>query len=254
MVGNERSGNWGYAGRPGEIGGSSGAGGGGAGVNKSERVIPARKVYIPVNKTHAELSEADTKIIERRYNEALDKDNRLTNLVMDCADNSSGTCVGLEYRVKSQESMKDEINLSLREQKGATVGKVLENFTDLNRFTITWDDDNYTDGVKDTLKTMNDKGYTIYNDKQRNYWGNPTYKGYNVVFTNGNDTFEVQFHTPKSFKVKMENHKPFEIVRNIKDPLKDAQKYSKYTKWMMKNSNENISIPPGVDTLPGVKK
>ena len=78
------------------------------------------------------------------------------------------------------------------------------------------DDSNYTKATLATIQDMKDMGWRGF--KVKNTWGpNSGYKGVNTAWANEYGQYvELQFHTPVSFRVKMNQaHKIYEEIRLV---------------------------------------
>jgi hypothetical protein len=148
------------------------------------------------------------------------------------AKQTGGEMVGFEYRFKSEESLTRKINDStarettilLRkgiEQKDAfstALNKQTNKINDALRYTISFTAENYKAGYETTINSLREKGYKI--DGAWNAWldagtsRDSGYRGINVtVISPSGQKFELQFHTPESFKMKMETHELYEEKR-----------------------------------------
>jgi len=181
--GGRGSGNFGHLGRPGERGGSESQGGGI--VRAANRILKSVAEDEPV----------------------------VTKLLVDAADRHGGTMVHLQHRLKTPESLIRKITNDAIEG-GITPAEAASNVTDALRYTMLFDHEGYVDNVKTVQDALSAKGFTRYDDKFKNYLSGTDYRGYNCVFTDGGNTkFELQFHTPESFKAKDKSHEIYSKIR-----------------------------------------
>jgi len=219
------------------------------GVSKAAGNTIELATYVPQRVNKVDLSPASKKDISNAILRAKNIEPVITDMVTGLASETGGTPQGLKFRLKSLQSAESEVGTKMREQKVSTE-KAIEGLTDMNRYTISYKDEDYVEKSNTVLKSLEEKGWNVYKDKQRNYWReNTPYKGYNVVLTNGKTVFELQLHTDTSYKLKMFNHPIFELERTEDDPL---IRY-RYTKMMM-GITSLIPNPKGIDSLKGVKK
>jgi hypothetical protein len=98
--------------------------------------------------------------------------------------------------------------------------------SDALRYTVVLSLDTYTAGVQAAVARLEKQG--IQAIKLKNYWGGSDgYFGINDVFgipsplsSTGILKFEVQFHTPESFRHKMAVHTQYEEFRLTLDPVR----------------------------------
>lgn len=129
------------------------------------------------------------------------------------ADKTGGEMVGLDYRLKSEESLTRKI-FDIADATGEDPAEVAKDMKDVLRYTTVFAPDKYVEGVKATVAQLLATGHT--KKKFKNTWGNKTgYLGINAVFvTPDGAVFELQFHTPQSFHAKDEGtHELYEEQR-----------------------------------------
>lgn len=136
-----------------------------------------------------------------------------TTKFMKLLENNGGKLEGLDFRLKSQESLSRKI-LSDSHVKGVSLEEAASDIGDSLRYTLTTSDSNYTQVVNSSLKQLQGNGYKI--NKIKNYWGEDIYQGINVSLTTPDGVkMELQFHTDTSYYTKeVLNHKFYEIARS----------------------------------------
>ena len=128
---------------------------------------------------------------------------------------------GLDFRVKSYDSIEDKISRKVLKY-GSTAEMAKLDINDSLRYTLIVDDATYESQVLSRLAKLKNQGYSIVDIN--NSWGNlgsPTYQGLNVTLkTQDGLLTELQFHTASSFNVKQTlNHDFYEISRNAASSL-----------------------------------
>lgn len=121
--------------------------------------------------------------------------------------------VGLRYRLKSQASLQRKIADKAR-SSGRTAEEAARTVKDTLRYTMTFPDEVLVLQARRSLDRLAEDGFDA--SRLKNYWvdGN-SYKGVNVEMrAPGGQPFELQFHTPASFEMKMRTHTDYEIARN----------------------------------------
>lgn len=162
------------------------------------------------------------------------------------AASTGADMAGLDFRLKTETSMERKIvsdadALQISEKEAA------DRIADGLRYTATFDAANYTAGVQNFASQMRDEGYSFA--KVKNTWDPPDspYRGINTqVVSPDGYKFEVQFHTPESFRLKNEeNHHDFEQYR-LMDPNTDHAR-ELYTR--MSGRSEQLDEPQGAAGL-----
>ncbi|MEV6063866.1 hypothetical protein AB0L62_28030 [Nocardia asteroides] len=158
---------------------------------------------------------------------------------------------GIENSLKGIESLRRKAAGAVAE--GKSIDAALKKMEDLNRYTLTFDPDNYADGTENAYARLREAGYS--NVSEDNTWDDPAYKGLNTVWRH-QDTgakAEVQFHTPDSFKAKTETHELYELKRSkFYAQGRDPEEYGKYKdgiNYLQNNAYKNVQTPPGQERL-----
>ena len=81
---------------------------------------------------------------------------------------------------------------------------------------MTFGEDDYVDGVNNALDKLRDMGHEV---EVKNYWDEGDgYQGINVVIKHPDGfLYELQFHTPESFKVKQAAHDAYDEYQAQRD-------------------------------------
>jgi flagellar basal body-associated protein FliL len=160
-------------------------------------------------------------------------------------ETDGATLQGLDYRLKSQESLTRKILLDSHD-KQCSLQEAADAIGDCLRYTLMSDqDDKYASMVDHTMKTLKDKGLTIL--KFKNFWGGEYYQGINVaLLTPDQVKMELQFHTADSYNTK-ENltHKYYEIMRSETAKAEDVAEAEKKTR----DYQARVKIPKGAKNL-----
>ncbi len=125
-----------------------------------------------------------------------------------------GKMIGLEFRLKSRESTIRKIETKMVEKNFEKPRDVA--IRDALRYTMQFDDQPYghhNQSLAYVLATMEGLGHTVLAVK--NYWPpGDDYSGVNTILRAPNGlAWELQFHTPGSFELKMSSHEIYEQVR-----------------------------------------
>jgi hypothetical protein len=198
----------------------------------------------------------------RLIREARVEEPAITRRLEEIAKQTDGKLVGLEHRFKSEESLARKladraddrtaglINKGYSREEALTlaVANQVNKVNDALRYTITFQTEHYIARYEATIDILKNQGYKI--DKIWNAWElagtpkDPGYRGINVTLVSPNgQKFELQFHTPESYKLKSDNHLFYEEAR--------ANTTSEARKAMLLKlqieSAKSIPIPTGIN-------
>lgn len=153
--------------------------------------------------------------------------------------------VGLEFAVKSEESLTRKIKSEATE-KGITVEEAAAGMRDVNRYTMQLAEDAFVAGYNKTMKALQQNGHEVIRVKNTLANPNAEYRGVNTNLKSPEgDVWELQFHTAKSLEIKEANHKLYEIQRL--DSTTASQKKELGEK-MAKNA-ASIPTPKGIESI-----
>jgi len=173
----------------------------------------------------------------------------ITEIVTSTVKEGGGEMEGLQYRLKSEESLERKIK-SDAEEKGLTESEAAARITDSVRYTAVFGPDELVAGADRVQEQLAEQGYERYDHKWKNYFGEKgAYRGYNTVYVNSKtgQKFELQFHTRESLQRKEKVHKLYEEARVLPKGPKRTQLYQQ-----MEQMWEGFQNPTGYDGLEGV--
>lgn len=145
---------------------------------------------------------------------------------------------GLEYRLKSRESLLRKIMLATKEEN--TKLNTKEKINDVLRYTFESDAMYFVDNFADIRSSLEGLGYKFVRVKNTLKDESAVYRGVNTqVKTPDGYTFEIQFHTPQSLAIKEKNHVLYEQAR-VLDLSKedDMTKFAELNRQMQENSRK----------------
>jgi hypothetical protein len=209
------------------------------GVPDVDHPKPAQKIDKNAKKTYDEVENSSgpkkTKLAqaEELLNRASAAEPKVTKDLSDLAKATGGKQEGLDFRLKTKESLARKLETTNP-----------ENINDSLRYTITYPSENIGAGANKVMKQLEDAGYTKVKVKNTFKSGSP-YKGINTTFrTPDGQPFELQFHTPESFHAKQNlTHSMYEELRLLPG---DSPKAEKLLKEIKAVSDENVPIPDGI--------
>ncbi len=170
---------------------------------------------------------------------------RITQSMQDIAGDVPGSrLVGLDYRLKSEDSFKRKLATAIQENPDLSLSEHLADMKDSVRYTMQVDQD-YSHGVQHAVDTLLDQGYEPV--KFKNFWGGEGYQGINSMWRDPRtgQVFEVQFHTQESFDAKMVTHELYEQAR-LPDtsPEERARLNAEQDETF-----DNVPRPPGAEDI-----
>jgi len=208
----------------------------GADFNK---VINAKRVH---SRPAASAKDVAANVVRK----ATAAEPKLTAMATRYADQFGGKMEGLDFRLKTADSLTRKIEGGVKAGKG-TATQVAADMFDINRYTTVYSEASYAKNVQATLDALRAEGHTL---NVKNYWNvaldkNP-YQGVNVqITTTSAEKFELQFHTATSLDVKEgQMHIVYEKWRVETDEVKRAE----YTQQMI-DISAAIPVPPTVTSV-----
>jgi len=183
------------------------------------------------------------------YNKIILKEPAITADLKKISNDTGVTLVGLENRIKSKDSFLRKVGTDSEHSLDSQIIKDTINSTnDVIRYTYQSNALSVVDSYNNVSKHFTDMGYKTV--KVKNTWLNKrsAYKGVNCVFeTPEGQRFEVQFHTPESYKLKdsKEMHGLYEEHR--KDAT-SAERRNVLTNKMFELSSQ-LEIPLNIDQI-----
>lgn len=190
------------------------------------------------------------------YDKAVETEPIITKDIKEAVIKNGGYCEGLEYRLKTKESLERKMKseyLKLKQDpqnkeisKEELIKQAIENMHDVNRYTAILDPDNFVVNYFKINAELKEKGYLIYKCKNTFKIKDATYRGINNQYMKDGQYLELQFHTKESFDLKNGIlHKLYEEERSDSTSLNRKIKIQAEEK---KLSNALI-IPTNIDKI-----
>jgi hypothetical protein len=152
---------------------------------------------------------------------------------------------GLENSLKGKDRVTEKVEFDVA-KKGRTVDQALSNVKDAIRYTLCYNEADYTEGVHTDCDRLAADGFDLV--ERRNSWDKEQYKGINSRWRVREDgqLFEVQFHTQASLDAKEETHWAYEKLR-VGVPTQAEQRELEYFQTRI---TARVPIPPGSRDIP----
>ena len=127
---------------------------------------------------------------------------------------NGGTLRGLENKFKSKLSLMRKMNDYM--DTGMSLEEAAGRVNDALRYTVEISGEDFVGNVRLIQAQLEAEGWVLYDHKAKNYFGGGDgYDGYNTVMINPatGQRFELQFHTPASYKITKRAHELYEEYR-----------------------------------------
>lgn len=189
--------------------------------------------------------------IEKCYNEIVEKEPAITEVVQRIVEASGGNMEGLAYRIKTKESFmrKVDTDYQLAKAGGSDIMQleVANNTNDVIRYTGVADEESLYSLYLMVMSTLESEGFKII--KVKNTWDdnlNP-YRGINTIIQSlEGQNFELQFHTPESFHLKQ--HELHELYEEYRQPSTSLARKKELFNKMFELSNA-LTKPQDIDKI-----
>ena len=169
-----------------------------------------KKAFIPLNGVEARVIARKALRKANLYVEETDE------LFKNLAEKHGGKMEGLEYHLKTEDSLMRKIVTESLDMGWGAETVLLKDVKDALRYTMILNDATYTKSALAALNDLNSQGWGTLQVK--NTWRKgSSYKGLNCALKNPNGQYiELQFHTRNSFRIKMDvSHPLYERMRVI---------------------------------------
>ncbi len=170
----------------------------------------------------------------------------LTGLLTRVVDAVPGaTLAGLDHRIKQFDSLARKAATLL--DRRMSLADACEHLNDPVRFTVVAPRQRYTAVTRSVIATLEDRRLTL--EGHWNNWGRPGYQGLNTTWlTSARIRFEIQFHTPESYRAARETHAWYER-RRLPGNLPEARLR---LQQRIEEAYAQVPTPPGASgMLPG---
>ena len=164
------------------------------------------------------------------------------------AEDPTRVLAGFDCRIKGVDRLKEKVSDRMR-TKGRSAVETLAQISDVVRFTFTYAETAYADGVRKDLERLGTVGFTQV--ERRNSWSSAQYKGINTQWLEPQSgvRFEVQFHTQASLEAKELTHEAYERIRSITEPTPETEREAEELEVFQSKANAQVPIPPDVSAV-----
>ena len=156
---------------------------------------------------------------------ARDLETTVTPLLQKLSAQHLGRMRGLKHRLKTLSSAVRKLTKEHKEHPALSPNEL--KISDMLRYTIEISDTppgHHVKAIHETLRALEAVGFKVV--KVKNYWPRgDNYSGVNSVIKSAEGfEWELQFHTPASYKEKSKSHVTYQLLRDRENPLTVRQK------------------------------
>lgn len=182
--------------------------------------------------------------VNAAYKSASELEPILTNDMLSVVKQSHGYLEGLDYRLKSIDSITRKVQTDIV-RTGVTEDESLSKITDIVRYTTIFESNNFTQNYFKMQEIIVGKGYNIV--KVKNTWRKgAVYKGVNTILEKDGMKFEMQYHTKQSFELKNGKlHELYEKARILNVSAEELKKLNEE----MKNLSDQLETPVDIGKI-----
>ncbi|MDO9894668.1 phage head morphogenesis protein, partial [Glaesserella parasuis] len=216
-------------------------------LDQSGRPLTLKDLYL----THLDVGYSTMNSIEELRQKAIDIEPEITEKITEIISSVGAKTAGLEYRLKSLESLKRKVETEVL--AGISEKQAINSVKDVIRYTAILDVNNFVLQYDKIQSALEKQGY--FTVVVKNTWKDgAVYKGVNTFVTTlikkDNVVFELQYHTQQSFDLK--NGVLHNLYEQFRDPATPQDERKKlYEKMQILSSK--LTVPKDIQKVKGVK-
>lgn len=157
-----------------------------------------------------------------------------------------------EHALKEPDRFKEKFARLIADEGGSDPAEIMSRINDGVRYTYICEEDTYTLGVMEVCDSLTAAGFEPY--ERKNAWADETksYQGVNSSWMDHEtgQLFEVQVHTPASWRAKQEAHKPYEVINSLSSTSEERAEAVKLQERIF----GEVPIPPDVRNISSYRK
>ncbi|MDG6408782.1 minor capsid protein [Glaesserella parasuis] len=216
-------------------------------LDQSGRPLTLKDLYL----THLDVGYSTMNSIEELRQKAIDVEPEITEKITEIISSVGAKTAGLEYRLKSLESLKRKVETEIL--AGISEKQAINSVKDVIRYTAILDVNNFVLQYDEIKSALEKQGYLTVVVK--NSWKDgAVYKGVNTFVTTlikkDNVVFELQYHTQQSFDLK--NGVLHNLYEQFRDPATSQDERKKLYEEMQILSSQ-LTAPKDIHKVKGVK-
>jgi hypothetical protein len=157
-----------------------------------------------------------------------------------------------KYALKEPNRFKEKLARLISDEPDSDPAEIVSRINDGVRYTYTYSEEQYSLGVMEVCASLADAGFEMY--ERKNVWVDESkaYQGVNSSWMDheSKQLFEVQIHTPTSWRAKQEGHLTYEIIKASSNTPEERAAAAKFQERIF----GSVPIPPGVSDIPSYRK
>ncbi len=217
-------------------------------LDQSGRPLTLKNLYLIHN---LDVGYSTMNSIEELRQKAVDVEPEITEKITEIISSVGAKTAGLEYRLKSLESLKRKVETEIL--AGISEKQAINSVKDVIRYTAILDVNNFVLQYEEIQSALKKQGYLTVVVK--NSWKDgAVYKGVNTFVTTlikkDNVVFELQYHTQQSFDLK--NGVLHNLYEQFRDPATSQDERKKLYEEMQILSSQ-LTSPKDIHKVKGVK-
>ncbi|MET3558689.1 SPP1 gp7 family putative phage head morphogenesis protein [Streptococcus rupicaprae] len=204
-----------------------------------------KPLEIPDNLGYNQGMDTSQSIAQSMLDEIAKSEPQITEALDSIARSSNGYLAGLDFRLKSKESLIRKIETdSLLEE--ISIQEAAKQIKDVLRYTTLLDSKDFGKNYDEMKAKLIESGFEV--KKVKNTWSDSgPYKGVNTILEKDDIAFEMQYHTQESFELK--NGKLHKLYEERRLSTTSKERKLELDEEMIQLS-KNLTIPGGIE---GVK-
>ena len=157
-----------------------------------------------------------------------------------------------KFSLKEPNRFKEKLAKLISDEPDSDPSEIVSRISDGVRYTLTYTEEQYSSGVMEVCDSLADAGFEMY--ERKNVWVDESkaYKGVNSSWMDheSKQLFEVQIHTPTSWRAKQEGHLAYEIIQASSSTPEERAAAGQLQKRIF----DSVPIPSGVSDIPSYRK
>jgi len=157
-----------------------------------------------------------------------------------------------KFALKEPNRFKEKLAKVISDEPDSDPAEIVSRINDGVRYTYTYADEQYSSGVMEVCGSLADAGFEMY--ERKNVWVDESkaYQGVNSSWMDheSKHLFEVQIHTPTSWRAKQEGHLAYEIIQASSSTPEERAAAAQLQERIF----GGVPIPPGVSDIPSYRK
>jgi hypothetical protein len=157
-----------------------------------------------------------------------------------------------KHALKEPDRFKEKLAKLIADESDSDAAEIIARINDGVRYTYIFEEENYALGVTEVCNLLTAAGFEMY--ERKNAWTDETksYQGVNSSWMDhrSEQLFEVQVHTPASWRAKQDSHKAYEVIEALSSTSEERAEAAKIQARIFRE----VPIPPDIRDIPSYQK